>query len=66
MAEPKRHMDVPKERVLERSLHLGCYSQPTGWGPKKGPRTKVRSYQAFSTNMRPPISICSAWQNQLQ
>ena len=36
MAEPKRHMDVPKERVLERSLHLGCYSQPTGWGPKKG------------------------------
>src|SRR5690554_463925 len=30
MAEPKRHMDVPKERVLESSLLLDCSSQSKG------------------------------------
>ncbi len=30
MAEPKRHRDVPKERVLESSLLLDCFSQVEG------------------------------------
>jgi hypothetical protein len=34
MAEPKRHMDVPKERVLERAFLLGCYSKDTRLGPQ--------------------------------
>ncbi|QFS88188.1 hypothetical protein FIU96_15145 [Marinobacter sp. THAF39] len=66
MAEPKRHMDVPKERVLESSLLLDCSSQSNGRSRDSEKEPRKREGQAFSTNMRPPISICSAWQNQLQ
>jgi hypothetical protein len=61
MAELKRHKDV-LERVLEsallRSRFSGMGNQCAG-KPDCCPGTQPR-YQAFSTIMRPPISMCSA------
>ena len=37
MAEPKRHMDVPKERVLEGSTHT-----PAGTKVGRGRATKLK------------------------
>jgi len=60
MAELKRHRDVPKERVLESSLLLDCSSQSQGRSRDSTRESRQREDQAFSTIMRPRISICSA------
>jgi len=61
MAEPKRPMDG-LERVLERAFLLGCSTQTKKLGPNQGAPTQVQTEegQAFSTSMRPPISMCNA------
>ena len=62
MAEPKRHRDVPPGACFGKGFPLGLLLR-SRWMECRGPFMspgKRETYQAFSTIMRPRISISSA------
>ncbi|MCO2086380.1 hypothetical protein FA406_32380, partial [Pseudomonas aeruginosa] len=55
--------------VIDRPLHLRCEAEQEQGEerPRPAPGQRPRCVdQAFSTSIRPHISMCRAWQNQLQ